>query len=246
MEAIFKKNYQIVDDLASDLMMLSLNSCLEVSPYEVLTHQSGVKLLSYYCNQVNNMVNYILYHPNNRSKEKAKLIFKFFVELAFSLYQKRDYQTSLMIYCSLNHVSELFVEEKKKCSLTKKWKNLDEFFSIQGGKHLNLKNQIDCDLNSDVLSVPYMGLLLHDVELIRSSQDTRNEDGTLNFEKLRSHAVVVSELAKYQRGLIRFWKFLPKPFVLKTNVKTYLQRSFPKLTRENQSEACRLWKAQSL
>ena len=118
-------------------------------------------------------------------KERAR-IYEKWVDIADYCKNNKDYNDLIAIFSALNHyvVTGLQLTLKEVRSRTNTtFRNISDFCSVEGNYRKIREDMNNCD-RSGIIYIPYLGMLMRDINFFEESSKYINENGCINIEKI--------------------------------------------------------------
>jgi hypothetical protein len=133
------------------------------------------------------------------AKERAK-VYEKWVLIAEYCQMNKDYNDLIAIYSALNHyiitgLKNTLKEVRYKISST--FKRIKDFCTCEGN-YKNIREDMDiCDKTGEVF-IPYLGMLLRDINFYEENGKYIDENGCINIEKIENIAKIFERNFKFQ------------------------------------------------
>ena len=182
------------EEIGNQLMMLSKNILNKIRPRELykavylkkdkeFTSPNVVDCI----NKFNRLTSFVMEDilSYNRPKDRAK-VYEKWVLIADYCKENKDYNDLIAIFSAFNHyiITGLKLTLKEVKSKTNSILNkIRNFCSIEGN-YKNIREDMDtCDKNGQIF-IPYLGMLLRDINFFEEKAKYIDEKGFINFEKI--------------------------------------------------------------
>ena len=133
-------------------------------------------------------------------KQRAKVYEKWVLICDYCRLNK-NYNDTIAIFSALNNyiitglkLTLKEVKYKTKCIFD----NISNFCSVEGN-YRNIRNDIDLCIKNEDNFIPYLGLLLRDINFIEESSKYLNEKGCINMEKIEKINDLLDKYFKYKK-----------------------------------------------
>ena len=121
----------------------------------------------------------------NKPKERAK-IYEKWVLIADYCRENKDYNDLIAIFSAFNHyvITGLKLTLKEVKSKTNIILNKLRHFCAVEGNYKKIREDMDNCNKNGVIFIPYLGMLLRDINFFEEKSKYINENGSINFEKI--------------------------------------------------------------
>ena len=135
----------------------------------------------------------------NSPRDRAKIYDKW-LQVANYCKSNRDYNDLIAIYSALNHyvITGLKLTFKEMKSKTKNlFEQINNFCTIEGNYKNIREDMISCQ-KKGITYLPYLGMLLRDINFHEESSKYINEYGCINMEKIEKINTIIEEFFSYK------------------------------------------------
>ena len=135
----------------------------------------------------------------NTPKERAK-IYEKWVSIAEYCRINKDYSDLIAIYSAFNHyiITGLNLTLKEvKAKTNTILNNIKNFCSVEGN-YLKIRKEIDNCIKNRENFIPYLGMLLRDINFFEEKSKYINEKGIINFEKIEKISEMFEVFFKFK------------------------------------------------
>ena len=132
-------------------------------------------------------------------KERAKIYDKW-LQIADYLKNKKNYNDCIAIYSALNNyiITGLKLTLKELKTKTKNmFEQISNFCSCEGN-YRNIREDMNLCQKKGETFVPYLGMLLRDINFLEESSKYLNENGCINIEKIEKINKIMETYFKYK------------------------------------------------
>ena len=138
----------------------------------------------------------------NLPKERAKIYDKW-VEIADYCKANKDYNDLIAIFSALNNYIitglRLTLKEVKGRTNTL-FKQLGEFCTVEGNYKNIREDMNNCDKIGEIF-IPYLGMLMRDINFMEESSKYINENGCINMEKIENINAIFEKYFKFKNKI---------------------------------------------
>ena len=135
----------------------------------------------------------------NFPKERAKIYDKW-VEIADYCKANKDYNDLIAIFSALNNYIitglRLTLKEVKGRTNTL-FRQLGEFCTVEGNYKNIREDMNNCDKTGEIF-IPYLGMLMRDINFMEESSKYINENGCINMEKIENINTIFEKYFKFK------------------------------------------------
>ena len=120
-------------------------------------------------------------YPRDRAR-----IYEKWVDIADYCKNNKDYNDLIAIFSALNHyvITGLQLTLKEVRSRANSiFRNISDFCSVEGNYRKIREDMNNCDKNG-IVYIPYLGMLMRDINFFEESSKYINENGCINIEKI--------------------------------------------------------------
>ena len=150
----------------------------------------------------------------NSARDRAK-IYEKWVEIADYCRLKKDYNDCIAIYSALNNyiITGLKLTMKEVRSKKKYlFEQISNFCACEGN-YKNIREDMNtCDSKGQIF-IPYLGMLLRDINFFEESSKYINDTGCFNMEKIENIDAIMNKYFKYKdekKKLLENYKPIPE------------------------------------
>ena len=149
----------------------------------------------------NNLTSFIMEDilSYNTPKERAK-IYEKWVSIAEYCRINKDYSDLIAIYSAFNHyiITGLNLTLKEVKAKTNTILNKIKNFCSVEGNYLKIRKEIDNCIKNRETFIPYLGMLLRDINFFEEKSKYINEKGIINFEKIEKISEMFEVFFKFK------------------------------------------------
>jgi hypothetical protein len=135
----------------------------------------------------------------NSTRDRAK-IYEKWVQIAEYCRLKKDYNDCIAIYSALNNyiITGLKLTMKEVKSRTKYlFEQISNFCACEGN-YKNIREDMNlCDSKGQIF-IPYLGMLLRDINFFEESSKYINDNGSFNMEKIENIDAIMTKYFRYK------------------------------------------------
>jgi hypothetical protein len=196
------------EEIGSQLMLISKTLLNKIYPRELykaiflkkdkeITSPNVVKCI----NKFNKLTTFIMQDilSYNKPKYRAKAYEKW-VSVAEYCRINKDYSDLIAIYSAFNHyiITGLNLTLKEVKAKTNTILNKIKNFCSVEGNYLKIRKEIDNCIKNRETFIPYLGMLLRDINFFEEKSKYINEKGIINFEKIEKISEMFEVFFKFK------------------------------------------------
>ena len=208
-----KKGYFCVtdwktDEIGNQLMKVSKSLLSKICPRELYkaiflkkekekTSPNVVDCINKFNRLTSFIIEDILSYDYQR--ERAR-IYEKWVDIADYCKNNKDYNDLIAIFSALNHyvITGLQLTLREVRSRTNSiFRNISDFCSVEGNYRKIREDMNNCDKNGFVY-IPYLGMLMRDINFFEESSKYINENGCINIEKIEKIHALIQNCFKFK------------------------------------------------
>ena len=198
-----------IEDISNKLAQVSKSLLNEIKPRELykgiylkkdkeITSPNVIKCINNFNKLTSFIIEDILSYSTPKLRSRA---YRKWVEICEFCKNNKNYNDCIAIFSALNNyiIKGLDLTLKEVRSQTKQtFESLNEFCTIEGN-YKNIRNDMNLCEQKGESFIPYLGMLLRDINFLEESCKYINENGCVNVDKIEKVNSLIEKNFKYKK-----------------------------------------------
>ena len=196
------------EEIGDELMRISKSLLNKIHPRELYraiflkkNKEKDSKNVVDCVNRFNRLTSFIIEDilSYNLPKERAK-IYERWVAIADYCKTNKDYNDLIAIFSALNNyiITGLNLTLKEVKSKTNSlFRQISDFCTVEGNYKKIREDMNNCD-NANIIFIPYLGMLMRDINFFEESSKYINEYGCFNMEKIENIHCIIEKYFRFK------------------------------------------------